>query len=456
VPAVSLRRAALLGTLCAPAFMVVLDSNMVTVALPALAGELGFSRAGLGWVIGAWSLAFGGALLVAGRAGDLFGRRRLFMLGTGLFAAAAVAAACSPSRQPLLVARVVEGIGAALALPASLALMTTEFESGDARTRALGAYGMAISSAFVCGVAAGGLLTAVAGWRAVVLATAPIGLVAAAAARVLLAPDRVRGRPAELELLGALAAVGAALALLYALGLMSRAGRPIPAALALLGACVSLAGLAAVFERRSASPLIPRAVLRAHDVGVACVAAVLTVATGVGVMFVLSLYLQQALGYGPVAAGLALSPLGVAGVVAGSLAPAVARRIGLPSVLVVALVVQAAGAALLIGIGGAASLPLILTGTAVIGIGHFGATVAFTALAGEAVREEQRGVALGLVGSGQQLGGALGLAIVAADGLQRGLVAAVCLSAVGALLVVTLTREGARRSPRLGSRLGRR
>jgi MFS family permease len=453
---VSLRRAALLGTLCAPGFMVVLDSNMVTVALPALASELGFSRAGLGWVIGAWSLAFGGALLVAGRAGDLLGRRRLFTLGTLLFVAAAVAAACSPSRQLLLAARVVEGIGAALALPASLALMTTEFEGGEARTRALGIYGMALSSAFVCGVAAGGVLTAVAGWRAVLLATAPLGLVAAVAAHGLLGPDRVRGRPGELELPGASAAIGAALALLFALGLMSRAGRPVPAALALLGASVSLAGMAAVFERRSPCPLIPRPVLRAPDLGVACVAALLTVATGVGVMFLLSLYLQQVLGYGPVAAGLALSPLGVAGVAAGSLAPAVVRRVGLRNALVAALLVQAAGAALLIGIGGDASLALILTGTAVIGVGHFGATVAFTALAGGAVREDQRGVALGLVGSGQQLGGALGLAVVAAGGLQRGLAAAACLSAAGALLFVALTRDPARRSPRLGRRLGRR
>jgi predicted MFS family arabinose efflux permease len=213
--------------------------------------------------------------------------------------------------------------------------------------------------------------------------------------------------------------------------------------------------MAALFERRSASPLIPRRVLRARDVGVACIAAVLTVATGVGVMFVLSLHLQQALGYGPVAAGLALSPLGVAGVVAGSLAPAVARRVGLRSVLVAALVVQAAGTALLIGIGGGASLALVLTGTAVIGSAHFGATVAFTALAAGAVREDQRGVALGLVGSGQQLGGALGLAVVAAGGLQRGLATAACLSAVGALLVAALTGASARRSPRLGRRLGR-
>jgi hypothetical protein len=146
----------------------------------------------------------------------------------------------------------------------------------------------------------------------------------------------------------------------------------------------------------------------------------------------------------------------VAGAAAGSLAPAVVRRVGLRNALVAALVVQAAGAALLIGIGGDASLALILTGTAVIGVGHFGATVAFTALAGGAVREDQRGVALGLVGSGQQLGGALGLAVVAAGGLQRGLAAAACLSAAGALPFVALTRDPARRSPRLGRRLGRR
>jgi MFS family permease len=452
---VSLRRAALLGTLCAPGFMVVLDSNMVTVALPALGSELGFSRAGLQWVIGAWSLAFGGALLLAGRAGDLFGRGRLFTLGTLLFATGAVAAACSPSGGALLAARVVEGLGAALALPASLALMTTEFEGSEARTRALGVYGMTISAAFVCGVAAGGALTAVAGWRAVLLATAPVGLAAAAAGRLLLGADKVRGRLAELELPGALAASGAALDVLYALGLAARAGRPSPGAVALFGAGVLLAGMAALLERRSACPLIPRSVLRTRNVGAACAAALLTVATGVGVMFVLSLYLQQVLGYGPAAAGLVLSPLGVAGVVAGSLAPAVARRVGVRNALVAALATQAAGAAMLIQIGEGQALGLILAGTAVIGIGHFGATVAFTALATGAVREDQRGVVLGLVGSGQQLGGALGLVVVVADGLHRGLATAAGLSALAALLVVALTRDTARR-PRRASRTRRR
>jgi MFS family permease len=435
--------------------MVVLDSNMVTIALPELASELGFSRAGLAWVIGAWSLAFGGTLLVAGRAGDLFGRRRLLTLGTLAIAAGAMAAACSPSREPLLAARVVEGLGAALALPASLALMTTEFAAGKARTRALGVYGMAISAAFVCGVAAGGGLTAVVGWRAALLANAPIGIGTAVVSRLLLTPDQVRGRAADLELPGALAASGAALALLYGLALAARTARPELGAVALLGAALSLAGIAAAFERHSTRPLIPRLVLHTRDVHAACAAAVFTVATGVAVMFVLSLYLQQVVGYGPVAAGLALSPLGVAGVLAGSLAPGVARRIGMRNALLAALVVQAAGAVILIGIGEGGGLALVLTGMAVIGIGHFGATVAFTALAGGAVPEAQRGVALGLVGSGQQLGGALGVAVVAADGLQRGVATAAGLSGLGAALVVALTRDRARR-PRRASRTRRR
>jgi MFS family permease len=413
--------------------MVVLDSNMVTLALPALRDELGFSRASLGWVIGAYSLAFGGTLLVAGRAGDLFGRRCLFTHGTLLFSAAALASACAPSPEALLAARAVEGLGAALALPASLALLAGE--EGHARTRALGVYGAAISAAFVIGVALGGALTALAGWRAVFVMTVPLGIAAAVGARVLIVPDRASGRLGALELPGAAAATAAALTLLWALG----SGSP-PA----LGVGLLLAGAATAFERTSACPLVPPALLNERAVRAACIAALLTVATGVGMMVLLSLYLQEALGYGAAAAGLALSALGVSGMLAGTMVPRIAREIGLPRTLVGALVVQAAGVAILIPIGGAWTLALVLVGTAVIGAGHFGATVAFTALATGVARTDQRGVVLGMVGSCQQLGAALGLALFGTDQLRRGLATAAGLSGLAALIVLALSRETAR------------
>ena len=161
------RRAALVAVLCVPAFVVVLDSNMVTIALPSIRTDLGFSRPALQWVVATFSLGFGGGLLIAGRAGDLYGRRRLLTAGLSTFSVASIAAALAPSPTALLCARSVEGLAAAMALPAALALIAAGFDEGDARNRALAVYGMAASAAFVSGVAAGGALTALAGWRSV-------------------------------------------------------------------------------------------------------------------------------------------------------------------------------------------------------------------------------------------------------------------------------------------------
>jgi MFS family permease len=463
---VFVRRAAVLGTLCVPGFMVVLDSNMVTVALPSLRRDLGLSHADLQWVIAAYSLAFGGTLLVAGRAGDLFGRRRLLLAGVAGLALTSIAAAAAPSPELLLGARALQGLAAAMALPASLAILTTLFEAGDARNRALGVYGMALSAAFVSGVAVGGALTALAGWRAVFVVNGPIGVAAAVAVWALVREDNARGRIADLDLPGAVVAVGAGLALLYGLGLAARTRELSVTACALLALSLVLVVVARALEHRARVPLVPPRLLRRGPVAGACIAALLTVGTGVGVMFILTLYLQDVLGYGPAASGLALSGLGAAGVAAGSLAPRVARRTGLPGALAAALLVQAAGVAVLIPIDARHGLGLVLPGTAIVGMGHFGATVAFTALATSTVCERQRGVALGLVSSSQQIGGALGLALLVAVatlgaagartdtatvyGFRWALGVGAALSLLAAILVLAVTRETARQ-PRHGS-----
>jgi MFS family permease len=442
--------------------MVVLDSNLVTVALPSIRADLRFSRPGLQWVIGAYSLGFGGSLLVLGRAGDLYGRRRLFTDGLVTFSLASVAVALAPTRPALLGARAVEGLAAAMAVPASLALMANLFDEGESRNRALGVYGMAVSAAFVSGVSLGGVLTALAGWRSVFVLNPLLGIAAALTARSLLADDKARGRPGDLDLPGAVAAVGAMGTLLYGLGLAGRTGRLSPSSCVLFELSVLLAGLAWVLERRSRVPLVPAVLLRTRTVASACTAALLTVGTGVGVMFVLTLYLQEVLGYGPISSGFALTLLGVAGVAAGWVAPRVAGHLGLPRALAVALVIQAAGVALLVPIGADGGLPFVLAGSAVIGMGHFAATVIFTALATSRVCERHQGVTMGLVSSAQQIGGALGLALLVAvasartnataedgvttgvavvDGFRFALGVGVGLSLLAAVLVLALSRS---------------
>ena len=413
MPVAGSRHTAIAVLLCAAPFMTVLDSNVVAIALPAIRSDLEFSRGGLQWVVGAYSLAFGGALLLAGRAADLYGRKRLLILGLASFSGASLAGALAPSAAALLAARTVQGLAAAVAFPASLALIAALYERGEPRTRALGVYGAIVSAAFVTGMIAGGVLTSAIGWRATLLPGAAIGGSAAIASMRLVPDRRARCRGPRPALPGVVAAAAGMPALLYGLGLSVQPGPPVAGPAAILSAAVLL-GLALRFERRAASPLVPRGLPWRSGLASATAGAALTVGTGVGVMFVLSLYLQDVLGYGPVAAGLALTPLGVSGVIGGLLAPRIARRAGLVPALAGALVVQAAGVALLTRLGVDAPLPMIVTGTAAVGLGHFGATVMFTALATAGAPDEDHGIAMGVIGSAQQIGGAAGLAVLVA------------------------------------------
>jgi predicted MFS family arabinose efflux permease len=444
--------------LCAAPFVTVLDANAVAIALPAIRDDLSLSRSSLQWVVGAYGLAFGGGLLTAGRAADLYGRRRLLVLGLALFAAAALAGALAPSAPVLLGARVLQGLGAAAAFPASLALIAALFAPGEPRNRALGAYGAAASAAFVAGMLAGGLLTERLGWRSIPALGCALALVAAAATARLVPEARRPLAPPQLRLPGAIAACAGLLALLHGLGLAAQ-GRT-AAAGALLAAGAAALCTAVRIERSAAEPLVPRALLRRSEVRTAVVAAFLTVATGVGVVFVLAIELQDGLGYGPLGAGLALTLLGVAGIAAGLLVPAAARRAGLPRALAAALLVQAAGAALLTRIGPGPGVAFVLLGTAALGAGHFAATVAFTALATAGGAHNEHGIAMGVIGSAQQIGGAAGLALLvavaAAGGSGWALACGAGLSLAGAALVPALSRaRGAAapaRRPARGSR----
>jgi MFS family permease len=461
------RHGAPIGLLCVAPFMVVLDSNLIAIALPSIRDDLGFSRGGLQWVVTAYSLAFGGGLLVAGRVADLHGRRRLLVLGLALFSAASLAAALAPSIAPLLAARALQGLGAAIAFPASLALIAALSAPGAERNRALGLYGAAASAAFVSGMVVGGVLTGAVGWRPTLLAGCPIGAGAALATRRLVPESRLATGGARLGLPGALAASGAVFALLYGLA---------ASAVLALAPCALLLGAACLIERRSRAPLVPGGLLRRRAVLGAVLAALVTVGTGVGVMFVLTLYLQDVLGHGPFATGLALSLLGIAGVSSGLVAPRVAERIGLVRTLAGALAIQAAGVASLTGIGAEGGTGPVLIGTAVLGLGHFAATVAFTSLATAGDADADHGSAMGLIASAQQIGGAVGLALLVAiagartasvaghagaqeavvEGFRWALASGAGLSLVTAGLVLAITgRAGPARRPVRGSRTTR-
>jgi MFS family permease len=393
-----------LALLCVAQFVVVLDVTIVAVALPAIRDDLGFSAAGLQWVITAYLLAFGGLLVSAGRAADLLGRRRVFVTGLALFAAASAGCGLAPSPAALVALRALQGVGAALLAPAALALVT---ELPDQR-RALGIWTAAAAGGGATGWVLGGVLTETLGWPAIFLLNAPIGLAGVVLAPRVLRADRERARGflSRLDLAGALL-VTAGLAALV-LGLTHAQ----PAA---LGGGLALLAIFAVVERRVRAPLLPpgtfgnrtftRAVL---------VAAVLTATTTPAVL--LSVLEQER---SPIEIGLACLPLNLA-VIAGSL---LAGRVRVAPRLVMAL--GLAGVA-----GGAALMMVVLLPAYVLmGLGLGAASVASTASGTEAL-EARAGLASGLLNAAAQLGPALGLAVMRSYAIA----AAVALVSAGVVL----------------------
>jgi MFS family permease len=457
------RQGLLLAVICMAPVMVVIDSNIVAVALPAIRRDFGVSAASLQWVITAYSLTFGGFLLVGGRAADLHGRRRTLMSGLVVFCAASVGAALAVAQPMLVAARALQGLGAAVALPAALSLLTSTFREGRERNRALGVFGALISVALISGVAIGGIVTELVGWRGVFLLNPALGVLGLIGVHALIT-ETARGAESLWADLPKAAAVTVGLvALLWGLTTASRVGwTSINAALPLLlGSACAAAGV--VLDRRSRRPLATPELLARRTVAAATTAAMLTVAAGVGVLVVLSLYLQEIRGYGPLLAGLLLMPLGVAGVLSARVCASLADRFGPAPVLAGALVVQGAGVLLMVAIEGTAGVGLVLAGVSVMGCGHFAANVLFTALGTTAIAPADHGVAVGLINAAQQIGAAVGLALLVTiaaartntirttagettpaaivAGYQWALAAGALLSLLAACLVVAIMRR---------------
>jgi EmrB/QacA subfamily drug resistance transporter len=458
-----------LPLLCSASFVVVLDTGIVTVALPTIGRDLGISTGGLQWVLVSYSLVFGGLLMLGGRAGDLFGRRRVFLIGFALLALASVAGALAVAPWMLLSARVAQGTGAALAAPASLSLVTSIFEQGRERDRAVSLYSAMAALGSIAGVVLGGVVTQLLGWRWVMVAALPVALPVLLLTPSTVAEHRAPDRPGGLDPWGALTATLGLVSLLFALSGAGERGWSSPATLGLLaiGAAL-LAGFVAV-ERRSRAPLVPLPVLRRPRVAAPNAAILLTAATGAST-YLLTLYLQRALGRSPLEAGLCLLPLSV---VAAAAAPVtgwlVGRRAGPRATMTVGMAVQAAGL-LLMALMSVGNLAVVLAGSVVWAVGKVLADVSITITATAGVGEDHRGLGAGLVTTAQEVGRALGLgaltAVAAArtealagsmgeveallGGFRWGLRAGVAFLAA-ALLVALVGLSGRRRVVRVGS-----
>ena len=413
MPELGRRGAATLALLCVAQFVDVLGVTIVVVALPSIQRELGFSPAGLQWVVSTYALLFGGFLMLSGRAADLYGRRRLFMTGLALFGLASLA--CGLARSPawLVVARAAQGLGAALVVPAALSILTTTFSAAGVRNRALGIWTAAAAGGGAAGFVLGGVLTQGLGWRWVFLVNLPVIALGLVVAPALVRESRDPAAGARLDVLGAVTVTGGLIALIYGLTHAEDAGFASAVTIAAVAVAVVLLAAFPVVERRVAQPLAPPAVFRSPElVGSNLVAFTLTAVTSSAGLLA-TLYLQQVLGYSPSATGLALLPFSLA-VIVGSFAGGwLAGRIAARNTMLAGLMAVAAAMLLVTAISAGGGVGYLVAAVSLAGAGLGCASVAATATGTAAVSADRQGLASGLLNTAAQIGTAIGIAVLA-------------------------------------------
>ncbi|MFI1012565.1 MFS transporter [Streptomyces sp. NPDC020965] len=412
------RRAALV-VLCFVQFMLVLDDTVVNVALPSIRSDLGFTTADLTWVANAYFLAFGGLLLLFGRLADLVGRRLVFLWGVTLFGAASLLCGLAQEPWQLVTGRFAQGAGAAMASPAALAMITLLFPGREERAKALSIWGAIAGLGGTTGVVISGALTGLASWRWIFLINLPVAAVALVLLPRLVGESRTE-RPTRLDVPGAVLGTGAIVALVYGLLQSERAGWTDSAVLGPVLLAVILGIAFVAVERRTADPLIPPSFLAVRIRAVSNGAGLLFTAAFFSLSFLLMLHLQTVLEYGPLKAGLGYLPYG-AGILTGVWCSSrVVVRLGLRWTLVLAFLISAGGLLLLSGVSPDDSYAIgVLPGMLVV---SFGSGLGFPALAIAGVTgtdEENAGLGSAILSSVQQIGGAVGLAVLVTVATRR-------------------------------------
>ena len=405
------RSGLVLAIILAAQLMVVLDATIVNIALPRIKESLGFSSTGLSWVIDAYTLVFGGLLLLGARAGDLLGRRRTFLAGITLFTVASMAGGLATSSGLLLAARAVQGAGAAFAAPSALALLMVQFSEGPARRRAIAWYAAMSVGGVAIGLLAGGVLTQWLSWRWVFYVNVPIGiLVVVGAARLVTETDRRRGR---FDLSGALTSTLGMGAIVYGFIHAATSSWSSPTTVgSFVAGAVLLAGFV-LNEQRAAEPITPLRLFADRNRSASYLARLLLVAGMYGMFFFLTQFLQDELGYRPLMAGLAFLPLTVALFSASQASARVlSRKLPEKALLVGGVLLSTAGLAWLTQLSVGSSYFDVLGPLVLFGAGNGFAFVPLTNVALAGVAPADAGAASGLVNVAQQVGGSLGLAVL--------------------------------------------
>src|SRR3954466_15350503 len=416
-----------LALLAMTQFVVVLDAAIVNVALPSIGRALDFSQDNLTWVVNAYTLTFGGFLLLGGRLADLLGRRKLFMIGLVVFSLASLLGGLAQSdvwliaaralpRVGLLPARALQGLGAALVSPAALSIVTNTFAEGAERNRALGVWGAVAGSGGAAGVLLGGVLTEYLGWEWVLFVNVPIGVIAALLAPRLLAESHDEAAERSFDIGGAVSVTAGLSLLVYTLVDANNAGWGSTKTIVLGALSVLILAAFVVIERRHRQPLVPFSIFRMRTIRGANIVALLIGMSLFSMFFFISLYMQQVLGYSALKTGVAYLPLALVIIFSAGGASALVTRIGFKTTLIIGMLFITAGLLWFAQVPahggtyvGDVLFPSIL---AAIGLGFAFVPVTIAAVTG--IRPDQAGLASGLVNTAQQVGGALGLAILVA------------------------------------------
>jgi EmrB/QacA subfamily drug resistance transporter len=407
--------------LCLATLMIVLDATIVNVALPSIKHSLGFSQTSLAWVVNAYLLTYGGCLLLGGRLGDLYGHRKLFLIGITIFTLASLVCGLSTTQGLLIGARAVQGVGGAIASAVSLSLMVMLFTEPGERAKAMGVFGFVASGGGSIGVLLGGILTDLLNWHWIFLVNFPIGILVVFLGLRLLPAASMPGQQGRLDVAGAVTVTSSLILAVYAIVNGNQAGWTSAQTLGLLGAAAALLAVFLAIEARVPSPLMPLRLFRLRNVAVADSISVLWAAAMFAWFFLSALYLQLVLGYSPLQVGLAFLPANlIMGVFSISLSAKLVMRFGIKLPLSTGLLFAAAGLALFVRapVGGSFVMD-VLPSMILLGIG---AGMAFNpvllAAMGD-VAPEEAGLASGLVNTAFMMGGALGLAILASIAASR-------------------------------------
>ncbi len=458
-----------LVVVCFAQFMVILDATIVNVALPSIQRDLGLSNQNLQWVVNAYTLVFGGFLLLGGRAADLLGRRRLFVAGLAIFSVASLVNALASSGEMLIVARAFQGLGGALVSPAALSIITTTFAEGPDRTKALSVWGAIAAGGAAFGLLLGGVLTQTLSWQWNFIVNVPVGAAVLVAALRLVPESRQEGALRHFDVAGATTVTGGLMLAVYTIVKAQTWGWASTTTLGFAAASLAVLATFVAIELRSPQPLVRLSFFRVRSISTANGAMFLVAGAMFGMFYFASLYVQEILGYGPLRAGLAFLPVSLGIMIGAVLSQQLIARIGVKVVVVTGMSLAAAGLIVLsstTGIDGTYLALLAGLGPMAIGMGMTFVPLTLVATAG--VAPADAGLASGTFNTSQQVGGALGLAVLATlasnrtssslgdvggvptllaqhqalvDGFQVAFIASAVLMAVGLATVTTLLRR---------------